>query len=82
MDTFQIAKLDLVSGDILVVRANVPLEPMTVEQIKEYFTPYLPSGVRLLVTDPTFDLSVLTPASVDYARITRDLSFMLTDSEG
>jgi len=45
-----------------VVKADVPLEPETVERIQTYFGPFLPSGVTLLITDPTFELSILNPA--------------------
>jgi len=66
---FEIAKLALAPGDVLVARALAPLSPAAAERIREYLESCRPEGVRVLILDSAVELSVL--AKADAAAIGR-----------
>lgn len=59
---FQIARLELRPGDVLVVKTphgvNIPRDRITVQSL-------VPAGVRILFIPPEVDLSVLTRAEIE-----------------
>ncbi len=64
IDTFDIAKLRLESGDVLVVRMKpVPMD--VIERVRESLHPVLPPGTKVLIIDHETELSVLTRAEID-----------------
>ena len=64
---FQIARLELQRGDVLVVRGPAPtgLQHETLSRL-------LPGGVKVLYLPPDIELSVLTKAEIE-ARIKCDI---------
>jgi hypothetical protein len=61
---FDIAKLRLQAGDVLVVRMK-PIPHDIAERVRESLTPVLPPGIKVLIIDHDTELSVLTQAEID-----------------
>lgn len=57
---FQIAKLGLAPGDILVVRSLRPVPPESARHMREYISGIAPEGVEVVVIDSSIELSVLS----------------------
>jgi hypothetical protein len=58
---FQIAKLSLAPGDILVVRlARLPQTPEDMDRISKYLRRSIPAANNVLIIDQGCELSVLT----------------------
>ncbi len=60
---FDIAKLTLAAGDVLVVRTR-PVPRETAQRIQDYIRRLVPQDVRVLVIDNETELSVLTRAEI------------------
>ena len=57
---FQINKLKLSAGDVLVVRVNDRITKKQAADIRDLIEPRLPVGVRSMVIDKALDLSVFS----------------------
>ena len=58
---FTMHKLELIPGDILVVKFASTVSPEALRNIAEQVATVLPDGVRALVVDSALDISKLTP---------------------
>lgn len=65
VDEFQIAKLTLAPGDVLVIRSDRPLDREQVMRINEHMRKLVPHDNKVMVIDKTFELSVLTRAEIE-----------------
>jgi hypothetical protein len=65
MAEFDIAKLKLVPGDVLVVRSARVLSPEQVQRVRDNIRKATPEGVNVLIIDNTFELSVLTRGEIE-----------------
>lgn len=61
---FQIAKMRLAPGDVLVIRLDRPVPGEIVARFRDETMQRLPAGVKLLIIDRSIDLSILTKADV------------------
>lgn len=61
---FDIAKLRLQAGDVLVVRM-APITHETADAVRESLQPVLPPGIKVLIIDHDTELSVLTQAEIE-----------------
>lgn len=61
---FDIAKLRLQAGDVLVVRMQ-PIPHDVAERVRESLAPVLPPGIKVLIIDHDTELSVLTQAEIE-----------------
>jgi hypothetical protein len=59
IDEFQIAKLQLAPGDVLVVRCNQTVTQDIAMQVREYVKGHLPADIEVLVITPEIELSVV-----------------------
>jgi hypothetical protein len=62
---YRIAKLSLSPGDVLVVAVDRPLDRQTAERMRDHFRSIAPEINRILMVDPSIELSVLTKAEID-----------------
>jgi hypothetical protein len=65
IEEFDIAKLRLAPGDVLVVRCKYPLTTDTVRRVHSHVTAFLPPDVRTMIIPQEVELSVLTKADID-----------------
>lgn len=64
IEEFEIAKLRLQAGDVLVVRM-APITHETADAVRESLRPILPAGIKVLIIDNNTELSVLTQAEIE-----------------
>lgn len=64
----QLTKLELSSGDVVVMKFHFPLEPEIVKGLTAKLYDALPRGVRVLVVDPTIDIEIHHISEVAIAR--------------
>lgn len=57
--TFQIARLSLHPGDVLVIKSPFPLSAQQAEACREWFADAVPAGVEMLICDSRLELSVI-----------------------
>ena len=65
IDTFQIAKLDLAPGDILVVRSTHPITQAACERVLELVSKVVGNEQRVLILGHDIDLAVLTRPALE-----------------
>src|SRR3954463_10114530 len=65
IEEFEIAKLSLSPGDVLVIKTKFALTQDLGRRIHDHVMKILQPGVRALVLPPDTDLSVLTKADID-----------------
>lgn len=63
--TFQIAKLALAEGDVLIVRSTVPRDPSVMYAASKSFSQIVPKGVRVMMIPDDVELIKLTKEQVD-----------------
>jgi hypothetical protein len=66
---FQIARMAIAPGDVLVVKIDGHISMERLEKAREHIAASLPPGVLVLVIDRQVELSVLTRTEIE-ARIT------------
>ena len=64
-ERFEIAKLQLAAGDVLVVRPSERVSTEVARHIREDVGAMVPTGVSVLVINPGVELSVLTKAEIE-----------------
>jgi hypothetical protein len=62
---FEIAKLQLTPGDVLVVKTDRPMSQDATERTRKHLTGILPQGVKTMIIDRGVDLSILTKTEID-----------------
>jgi len=62
---FEIAKLQLQHGDILVVKTDRPMSKEATDRTRKHLAGILPQGVTTMIIDRGVDLSMLTKAEID-----------------
>lgn len=62
---FQIAKLRLAPGDVLVVRARGCISSAQARALHGALVPQLPPGTKAIVIDDGIDLSVMTRSEIE-----------------
>jgi len=62
---FEIAKLQLQHGDVLVVKTDRPMSNEATERVRKHLAGILPQGVKTMIIDRGVDLSILTKAEID-----------------
>jgi hypothetical protein len=65
IEEFDIAKLRLAPGDVLVVRCKYPLTSDSGARIHSHVRKFLPPDVRTMIIPQDIELSVLTKADID-----------------
>lgn len=66
---FQIAKLKVESGDLLVLKFNGRMTDEIAMKIKAIAKANLPDGVKTMVIDQSLDLSVLTFEEIESRKL-------------
>lgn len=61
---FQIDKLQLKSGDRILVKVNERITSEMAAKVRDQMNPLLPTGVRCIVIDKSCDLAVLTAEQI------------------
>lgn len=56
-----VSRLEVRPGDVIVIKSSDRLSADTVRRISEAARGVVPAGVRLMVIDDRFDLSVMRP---------------------
>lgn len=59
IERFEIAKLELRPGDLLVAKINMRVTSEVIDQIRESIARCVPDGVKFVVLDETIDFSVI-----------------------
>lgn len=59
-DEYRIGRLRLGPGDTLVVKLNHRIDPPMAVRLRAELATQVPEGIKILVVDPSLDLSVLT----------------------
>lgn len=62
---FEIAKLQLKRGDVLVVKTDRPMSNDATERTRKHLAGLLPQGVRTMIIDRGVELSVLTKSEIE-----------------
>ena len=62
---FEIGKLQLREGDVLVVRTDRPMSHQATETTRKHLRDLLPRGVTIMIIDKGVELSVLTKAEIN-----------------
>lgn len=62
---FEIGKLQLAQGDVLVVRTDRPISQDATDRIRKHLAGLLPQGVTTLIIDRGVELSVLTKTEIE-----------------
>lgn len=61
----EVAKLQVASGDVLVVKVDRTIDSFMATRIYGSIKPYVPDGVKVLVIDPAIELSVLKRSDIE-----------------
>lgn len=62
---FEIAKLRLQYGDVLVVKTDRPMSNEATERTRKHLAGLLPQGVKTMIIDKGVNLSVLTKTEIE-----------------
>jgi hypothetical protein len=62
---FEIGKLQLQNGDVLVVKTDRPMSQDVTERVRKHLKSLLPQGITIMIIDRGVELSVLTKAEID-----------------
>jgi hypothetical protein len=57
---YQIARLSLAPGDVLVLKSNKRLQPELLNNFKKTLDNMIPKDCKSIILGPEFDLSVIT----------------------
>lgn len=62
---FEIGKLQMKNGDVLVVKTQRPMSNEVTERVRKHLKGLLPRDVTVMIIDSGVELSVLTKAEID-----------------
>lgn len=62
---FEIGKLQLRDGDVLVIKTDRPMSHDATERVRKHLKGLLPRDVTIMIIDRGVELSVLTKAEID-----------------
>lgn len=62
---FEIGKLQLKDGDVLVVKTDRPMSHDVTEKVRKHLKGLLPRDVTIMIIDRGVELSVLTKTEID-----------------
>lgn len=62
---FEIGKLQLKDGDVLVVKTDRPMSHDATERVRKHLKSLLPRDVTIMIIDQGVDLSVLTRTEIE-----------------
>lgn len=62
---FEIGKLQLKDGDVLVVKTERPMSNDVTERVRKHLKGLLPRDVTVMIIDRGVELSVLTKTEID-----------------
>ncbi len=62
---FEIGKLQLRDGDVLVVKTDRPLSTDATDRVRKHLKGLLPRDVTIMIIDRGVELSVLTKAEIE-----------------